>query len=45
MIKPFNGYYKIIKLKHKGDGLNGEWVSSITAVEGNFKAIGGSNEL
>lgn len=35
----FNGEYKIVKLAHSGDGLNGDWLSKLTVVGGKFQKI------
>ena len=40
----YNGFYKIIKISHDGDNLGGNWLSKITAVEGNFTTTGATLE-
>lgn len=39
MFSTFNGTYKIIKIKHNGTGGDGEWLSSLAVVRGNFQKI------
>lgn len=35
----FKGEYKIVKLSHSGDGLNGDWLSEMMVVGGKFKKM------
>lgn len=35
----FNGDYKIVHLQHAGDGIGGDWLSTITVVGGKFQKI------
>lgn len=39
IIEYFNGDYKIVRLRHVGDGIGGDWISEITVVGGKFQKI------
>lgn len=39
IIKSFNGFYKIVKIKHTGDSHSNDWKSQLTVVAGNYTAV------
>lgn len=39
ILEYYNGDYKIVHLRHAGDGIGGDWLSEITAVGGKFQKI------
>lgn len=36
----FNGQYKVVKLLHSGDAMEGDWLSKMTVVGGQFQPVG-----
>lgn len=39
ILEHFNGQYKIVKLLHTGDAMEGDWLSKMTVVGGRFKPV------
>ena len=39
IIKSFDGFYKIVKVKHTGDSHSNDWKSQLTVVAGNYTAV------
>lgn len=39
MFKAFNGLYKIVKIQHSGTGGDGDWLSRLSVVKGEFKKM------
>lgn len=39
ILEHFNGQYKVVKLLHSGDAMEGDWLSKMTVVGGQFQAV------